>query len=100
MSNIYDMSGKKKVVFTEEPKTDITYKEIMKIIIENATEEGCHQIFSYGGIDMCPSDIFGSEKIDKQKEEDTCNYESIGCTKCWTNAVEKIRKDKKCLNQN
>ena len=40
MSNIYDMSGKKKVIFTENTKTDITYKEIMKKIIEHATEEG------------------------------------------------------------
>lgn len=94
MSNIYDMSGKKKEVFTEEPKTDITYKEIMKIIVQNATEEGCHQIFCDGGVNMCPSDVFGSEKIDKKKEEYICNYESIGCTKCWTNAVEKIRKEK------
>lgn len=92
MGNVYDMSGKKKVVMNEEADEDITYKEIMKIVIENATEEGCHQIFSYGGIDMCPSDIFGSEKIDKQKEEDTCNYESIGCTKCWTNAVNQIKR--------
>lgn len=92
MSNVYDMNGKKKVVMEEKEDEDITYKEIMKIIIENATEEGCHQIFSYGGIDMCPSDIFGSEKIDKQKEEDTCNYESIGCTKCWTNAVNQIKR--------
>lgn len=95
VSNIYDMSGKKKVIFTEEPKTNITYKEIMKIIVEHATEEGCHNIFCEGGINMCPSDVFGSEKIDKQKEEDICNYESIGCTKCWTNAVENIRKGKK-----
>ena len=92
MSNVYDMNGKKKVVMEEKEDEDITYKEIMKIIIENATEEACHQIFSYGGIDMCPSDIFGSEKIDKQKEEDTCNYESIGCTKCWTNAVNQIKR--------
>lgn len=95
MSNIYYMSGKKKVIFTEEPEVNITYKEIMKIIIENATEAGCHQIFTDGGIDMCPSDIFGSEKIDKQKEKDTCNYESIGCTKCWTNAVANLRKENK-----
>lgn len=94
MSNIYDLSGKKKVIFTEESKSNISYKEIMKIVIENTTEEGCHQIFCYGGIDMCPSDIFGTEKIDKQKEQDVCNYESIGCTKCWTNAVEKLRKGK------
>lgn len=93
MSNIYDMSGKKKVIFTEKPKVDITYKEIMKIIIENATEEGCHQIFCYGGIDMCPSDIFGTEKIDKHKEQDICNYESIGCTKCWTKAVTELRRN-------
>lgn len=62
MSNVYDMSGKKKVIFTEEPEVNITYKEIMKIVIENATE-------------------------------DTCNYESIGCTKCWTNAIKKVKKE-------
>lgn len=44
MSNVYDMSGKKKVVMNEEADEDITYKEIMKIIIENATEEGCHHV--------------------------------------------------------
>ena len=36
MSNIYDMSGKKKVIFTENLETNITYKEIRKIVIENA----------------------------------------------------------------
>ena len=91
MSNVYDMSGKKKVIMSEEEDKDITYKQIMKIIIENATEEGCHQIFCCGGIDMCPSDIFG-EIIDKQKEEDICNYENIGCTKCWTNAVKQVKR--------
>lgn len=95
MSNIYGLDGKKKVIFTEQPKINITYKEIMKIIVKHATEEGCHQIFCDGGVNMCPSDIFGSEKIDKRKEEDICNYDSIGCTKCWTNAIEKLRKDKK-----
>lgn len=89
MSNVYDMSGNKKVIIKEEPK-NITYKEIMKIIVEHATEEECHQIFSYGGIDMCPSDIFGTEKIDKQKEQDRCNYESIGCTKCWIDAIKRV----------
>ena len=48
MSNIYDMNGKKKVIFTEEPKTNITYKEIMKIIIGHATEEGCIKYFAMG----------------------------------------------------
>lgn len=90
MSNVYDMSGKKKVIMNEKEDENITYKEIMKIIIENSTEEGCHQIFCYGGIDMCPSDIFG-EIIDKQKEEDICNYESIGCTQCWIKAVNQIK---------
>ena len=33
MSNVYDMSGKKKVIKTEEPGLDISYKEIMQIII-------------------------------------------------------------------
>lgn len=92
MSNIYYMNGKKKVIFTEEPETDITYKEIMQIVIEHATEEGCHQIFCHGGVDMCPSDILGTEIIDKQKEQDICNYESIDCTKCWTNAIKQIDK--------
>ena len=92
MSNVYNMSGKKKVIFTEEPRTNITYKEIMKIVIEHATEAGCHQIFCDGGVDMCPSDVFGSDKIDKKKEEDICNYESIGCTKCWTNEVKQIKR--------
>lgn len=91
MSNVYDMSRKKKVIMSEKEDKDITYKEIMKIIIQNATEDGCHQIFCYGGIDMCPSDIFG-EIIDKQKEEDICNYENIGCTKCWTNAVKQVKR--------
>ena len=95
MSNVYDMSGKKKVVMSEKEDEDITYKEIMKIIIQNATEDGCHQIFCYGGINMCPSDVFGSEKIDKRKDEDTCNYEGIGCTKCWSNAIVKLRKENK-----
>lgn len=58
MSNIYDMSGHKKVVFTEEPEINITYKEIMKIVVEHATEKGCHQMFYDGGVNMCPSDIF------------------------------------------
>lgn len=33
MSNIYDMEGKKKVIFTEEPDVNITYKEIMQIVV-------------------------------------------------------------------
>lgn len=40
---------------------------------------------------MCPSDVFEPEKIDKQKEQDACNYESIGCTKCWTKAIQKLK---------
>ena len=55
MSNIYDMSGKKKVIFTEKLETNITYKEIMKIVIENATEEGCHQI-------LCVHQIYLDQK--------------------------------------
>lgn len=91
MSNVYDMSGKKKVILTEKSETNITYKEIMQIVVEHATEEGCHNMFCYGGIDMCPSDIFGPVKIDKKKEQDRCNYESIGCTKCWTEAIKNIK---------
>ena len=91
MSNIYDMEGKKKVIFTEELDVNITYKEIMQIVVKHATEEACHQIFCYGGINMCPSDVFGSEKIDERKEEDTCNYEGIGCTKCLSNAIKDIK---------
>ena len=78
--------------FAKEMNYFFTYKEIMKIVIEHATEAGCHQIFCDGGVDMCPSDVFGSDKIDKKKEEDICNYESIGCTKCWTNAVKQIKR--------
>ena len=63
----------------------------MKTVIEYATEEGCHEIFCYGGINMCPSDIFVTEKIDKKQEEDKCNYESIGCSKCWTEAIRKLK---------
>lgn len=97
MSNVYDMSGKKKVIFTEEPKFKITYKEIMQIVIKHATEEGCHKIFCEGGINMCPSDVFGPEKIDKSKEEDICNFESIGCVRCWTYAIENLKGGmKKC----
>ena len=94
MNNVYDMSGKKKVIMTDKEEADITYKEIMKIIVAYATEEGCHKIFCEGGINMCPSDVFGPIKIDKQKEEDVCNYESIGCTKCWMNAIKNILKEK------
>ena len=72
MSNVYDMEGKKKVIITEEPPINITYKEIMKIVIEKATEEGCHKIFCNGGINMCPSDVFGTNKINRQKEEENC----------------------------
>lgn len=93
MSNIYDMSGKKKVLFTEEPKIqNLSYKKIMTFIIKNATEEACHQMFCDGGVTLCPSEVLG-EKIDKQKEEDLCNYESIGCTKCWTNAINLLNKE-------
>ena len=89
MSNIYDMSGKKKVIFTEEPEIDITYKEIMKIIVEHATEEGCHEIFCSGGVDMCPSKVFG-DKIDKKQEDDDCNYNGISCIKCWIKALKQL----------
>lgn len=92
MSNVYDMSGKKKVIITDDTEINITYKEIMKIIIEHATEEGCHEMFTYGGITMCPSEVFG-DKIDKKQENDDCNYKSIGCTKCWTNAIKQVNKE-------
>lgn len=91
MSNIYDMSGKKKVIFTEDIENNITYKEIMKIVIENATEEICHQIFCYGGVNMCPSDVFGIQKINRTKEEENCEYYNIGCSKCWSNAIKDIK---------
>lgn len=92
MSNVYDMAGKKKVIITDDTEMNITYKEIMKIIIEHATEEGCHEMFTYGGITMCPSEVFG-DKIDKKQENDDCNYKSIGCTKCWTNAIKQVNKE-------
>lgn len=90
MGQIFDLDGKKKVMFTEELKANLSYKQIMEIIIKNATEEGCHKIFCNGGVNFCPSDVFG-DKIDKDKEEDLCNFESIGCTKCWSNAIEKLK---------
>ena len=90
MSNVYDMSGKKKVIFTDKIDTNLTYKEIMTTIIQHATEEGCHRIFCDGGVNMCPSDVFGSKKIDKQKEENACEYEAIGCARCWTDAIKKV----------
>ena len=98
MSNIYDMSGKKKVIFQDNIK-DITYKEIMTIIIQHATEEGCHEIFTYGGVNMCPSDVF-KEKVDKKQEEYECNYKSIGCTNCWSKAIKKLKEDKQCHTMN
>lgn len=91
MSNIYDMSGHKKVLFNEEVK-DITYKEMMTIIVQRATEEGCEEIFSNGGVTLCPSKVFGPEKIDINKEEKDCE-KGIGCTRCWTKAVKKLRGD-------
>lgn len=91
MNNVYDMSGKKKVILKEIP--NVSYKEIMTLIIDRATEEGCKQIFTYGGIDMCPSEVLG-DIIDKQKEYDDCNYKSIGCTKCWSNAIDLLEKGK------
>ena len=69
MSNVYNMQGKKKVIFKEDPKTNITYKEIMKIIIKYATEDGCHQIFCDGGVNMCPSDVFGPKKLTRKKKK-------------------------------
>ena len=92
MSNIYDMSGKKKVILEEIPSA--SYKEIMTLIIKYATEEGCKNIFTYGGIDMCPSEVLGNI-IDKQKQDDDCNYNSIGCTKCWSNAINLLEKEGK-----
>ncbi len=88
MSNVYDMSGKKKVIFTEELKTKLTYKDIMKIIVEKASEETCHTLFNYGGVNLCPSDVFGKEKINEEIEEEKCNNEYNSCTECWSKALE------------
>lgn len=62
MPNIYEMSGKKRVIIQEKTDPNITYKEIMRTIIENTTEEKCHDIYCYGSVNLCPSDIFGIEK--------------------------------------
>ena len=94
MSNVYDMSGKKKVIFTKPIKSEITYKKIMQIIIKYATEEGCKAIFSEGGVTLCPSEVFGN-KIDKEQEDDDCNYKSIGCTRCWDKAIRKLGLDER-----
>lgn len=92
MAKFYDMSGKTKVVFTEEPELDITYKQIMKIIVKNATEERCKDIFTNGGVNLCPSEIFEDE-IDRKQEEIDCSDNSIGCTKCWEKAIKQIEKE-------
>ena len=99
MNNVYDMSGKKykKVIFTSELETTLTYKEIMTIIVKYATEEACHQIFAEGGVTLCPSEVLG-DIIDKEKEDDNCNYKSIGCTKCWSNAI-KLLNERRRLNE-
>ena len=89
MSNIYDMSGKKKVIMTDKEEADITYKEIMKIIVAYATEEGCHKIFCEGGINMCPSDVFGPIKIDKQKEK-TKAKKGMDGQQCFVDGVQAI----------
>lgn len=39
---------------------------------------------------MCPSDIFKSEIIDKKKEEDICNYETIKYIPYASNEENKI----------
>lgn len=91
MSNVYNMFGKKKVVLTEKIEKNITYKEIMTVIVEHATEKGCRDIFCRGGIDMCPSDVFNYDIIEKNKEQDRCNYGSVECTKCWTEAIRRFR---------
>jgi hypothetical protein len=91
LSNIYDLSGKKKVIFTKEPDVQLTYKEIMTMIIQYSTEEGCHQIFCEGGVTLCPSEVLG-DIINKEKEEEDCNYKSIGCTKCWSNAIKLLKR--------
>ena len=92
MNNVYDMSGKKykKVIFTSEPETTLTYKEIMTLIVKYATEEACHQIFAEGGVTLCPSAVFGNV-INKEKEDNNCE-EGIGCTKCWSNAIKLLKK--------
>lgn len=91
MSKVYDMQGNKIINLCEELKS-ITYKEMMTIIIQNATEEGCKEIFTNGGVTMCPSKVFENKTINEEAEERSCE-DGIGCTKCWTNAVEKIRKE-------
>ena len=77
MSNVYNMDGKKKVIIMEDSQINITYKEIMKIVIENATEEGCHKIFCNGGV---ISKIFKGTReaadkliISRQTVSDYCN---------------------------
>lgn len=93
MSKVFGMDGKQiKTKNFEEPLENITYKEVMKIVVDYATEETCHKIFTYGGVTMCPSEVFG-EIIDKEEEEEYCEYKSIGCSKCWSKAI-KIMKNK------
>lgn len=93
MSKIFNLNGEEiKIKKFEEPLQNITYKEIMKIVVDYATEETCKKIFSEGVVTMCPSEVF-EEIIDKEEEEEYCEYKSIGCSKCWSKAV-KIMKNK------
>ena len=93
MSKIFNVNGEEiKIKRFEESLQNITYKEIMKIVVDYATEETCKKIFSEGGVTMCPSEVFG-KIIDKEEEEENCEYKCIGCVKCWCKAV-KIMKNK------
>ena len=43
------------------------------------------EVYKYHECSNCKKEIYF--------EEDTCNYESIGCTKCWTNALKKVKRE-------
>ena len=88
MSNVYGLDGKRKVIFTENIELGLTYKDIMKIVIANATEDGCEKIFTNGGINMCPFDVFEYT----MEDELYCEDNGISCTECWTRELKKLVK--------
>lgn len=93
MNNVYGLDGKLIKVNKnfEQPIEEATYKEIMKIVVKYATEDTCKKIFTIGGVTMCPSEVFGKEIIDKEKEEYYCEIKEIGCSKCWGKVIKKVK---------
>ncbi|MDR0979487.1 MAG: hypothetical protein LBL91_06210 [Lachnospiraceae bacterium] len=104
VENVVYLYGKPAKKMDEEKKriaSNISYKQILNIIFKVLTEEQAEKIFNNGGINMCPSEMLGTEMLDVEKEDEICNYDSVGCQKCWEIAVNEILKyDKEIENAN